>query len=287
LSNLKKDGINASKMFYKGNFGLCIIDEVHTILGSEKTTNIVGLVCSYKLIGLTATPSRGDETTKIIYYWLSDNLLISKKYNMKPTIKIIFFDSKMRQSKTNAYINYGGKFNLTRYNNQLIKRKIITNAICKNIVASYNKDRFPLILGQLRKQLESYQSTLLNDYNIDPEKIGLFIGGSKTEEKDKKIVLSTFKMTSKGIDNSNWDNLFLTSSFSKHELLEQAIGRILRSKDGKQQPIVLDYVDISYQMLIYMYYTRLKLYSKLNFDVTYHINKETILDANLVKNFIK
>jgi superfamily II DNA or RNA helicase len=279
LSNLKRNGIQTSKDFYNSDFGITIIDEAHVIFGSQLITNIAGLMFSKRMMALTATPDRGDDTTKVIFYWMSDKIFEYKKYNMMPTVKIYFFDSKLRTSKTHRYICWGNKFNLLKYNQQLLKKDFFNNIIKKLIYKSYEKNRFPIALAQLRKQLTILNDLLQNDYKLTEDDIGLFIGGSKEEEKNKKIVLSTFQMTSKGVDNKHWDTMFLINSFSKHTLIEQAIGRILREKEGKQQPVVFDFVDLSYQMLINMYKKRKRLYDKLNFEIQFY-RDSTVDDAN-------
>lgn len=281
LSNLKRNGMQSSKDFYNANFGLTIVDEAHVIFGSQLITNIAGLIFSKRLVALTATPDRGDDTTKVIFYWVSDKIFEYKKYNMIPTVKVYFFDSKLRISKTNRYIYWGNKFNLLKYNQQLLKKEFFNNIIKKLIYKSYEKNRFPIVLAQLRKQLNILYELLQEEYKLTENEIGLFIGGSEEEEKNKKIVLSTFQMTSKGVDNKNWDTMFLINSFSKHTLIEQAIGRILREKEEKQQPVVFDFVDISYNILMNMYKKRKRLYDKLGFQVEFY--KDKTVDNNSTK----
>ena len=103
---------------------------------------------------------------------------------------------------------------------------------------------------------------------IPENEIGMFVGGSDSSEKDKRIVLPTFKMMAKGIDSPHLDTLMFVSQIGSIITLEQSIGRILRRYPNKKQPLVLDlYEPHTSKMFYYMMLNRKKFYAKKNFTI--------------------
>tara|TARA_B100000965_G_scaffold288300_1_gene246148 strand:- start:187 stop:492 length:306 start_codon:yes stop_codon:yes gene_type:complete len=63
----------------------------------------------------------------------------------------------------------------------------------------------------------------------------------REEEKDKvSILFTTYQMGEEGLDLPFLDTLVMTTPRKK---LDQIIGRILRKKEGKQTPLIVDVVD--------------------------------------------
>lgn len=73
---------------------------------------------------------------------------------------------------------------------------------------------------------------------------GMFVGGMKEEDRDESvkrdILLSTYQMAMEGLDIDALDTLVMATPPGS---VEQAVGRILRAREGKKPPLVVDLVD--------------------------------------------
>lgn len=117
--------------------------------------------------------------------------------------------------------------------------------------------------------IDTYTKEVFNIKRKYPKDIvGKFISGSDDSEKTKRFVLSTFKMMNKGISVDHLDSLALITPIGSSIVLEQSIGRILRLKEGKKQPIVYDLVPIDDDIVISkLYDKRFNFYSSMEFPI--------------------
>lgn len=84
-------------------------------------------------------------------------------------------------------------------------------------------------------------------------------------ENEPRIVLATGSYVGEGFDDSRLDTLFLAMPISFKGKLHQYAGRILRSRAGKDEVRIYDYVDGAVPMLARMYGKRLTAYRALGF----------------------
>lgn len=342
ISKLKNDTTFIKKM-YDSNFGYTLIDEVHTAIGPGTLTNVCQVIYSKKIIGLSATAYRTNESSKIMTYVLGDKMFKDLTYDLKPIIYRLKIDEElpksckfyyMRQGKFNKmlYLNSLKKHNheyyksidflinlLYKYNRNILILSDIISILDEIVIKSLNVDvvkendgfdymsflhsKKPKIYKSEASYLKNkenpsqdifalwiddvtykiYDVSKNNEYYIDLMKqecnicekkynkteYGLFVSGSEDEEKEKRIVLSTFKMMQKGISVDKLDTLILATPVGSPITLEQSIGRILRLKKGKLQPLVFDVcTDLTNDNVLYALSSRREdFYKKKGFDV--------------------
>ena len=92
----------------------------------------------------------------------------------------------------------------------------------------------------------------------------------KAESKQALITLATYSIATEGTNVKAWEVCFLISSINNEKNVEQAVGRVRRSKEGKINPVlVYDYLLPNvYSIGTKHYYTRQKRYKKLGFKIT-------------------
>ena len=78
---------------------------------------------------------------------------------------------------------------------------------------------------------------------IDDKKTGLFVSATKDDRNvilGKDIIFSTYQMSRDGLDVPSLDCVVFCTPVSN---IEQAVGRIVRTCDGKKSPVIIDLVD--------------------------------------------
>lgn len=166
ISKLKTDANNLINNFYKANFGLTVIDEVHTAIGPGALTKVCSVIFSKKLFGVSATAYRLNETDKILRYTLGSSEFKNLKYDLTPEIQIIQFDSGL-PPKSKYFYNRGGKFNKMNYLKSLSKHSSKYFELIKNLVnLSYNNNRSLLILSDIISILDKIEETIFNQETL-------------------------------------------------------------------------------------------------------------------------
>ena len=185
---------------------------------------------------------------------------------MSAKIFVILFDFGIYREKRKNYIEWGGKFNKSRYLKFIHKAEKLINVNNKIINKCYKKGRE--IISIIERKDLIYK--ISKDH---PEKnITLFIEKNGTEHLNGKIVLSTPQKARDGLDVPWKDCLILPTPISN---IEQAIGRIRRKYKGKKQPIVFDYVDIGCKYIALQFFNRKNYYKKEGWEIEYiYINDD-------------
>jgi superfamily II DNA or RNA helicase len=75
-----------------------------------------------------------------------------------------------------------------------------------------------------------------------------------------RYLFSTYSLAKEGLDIPILDWLFLATPHKEKSIVKQAVGRIERAIDGKDTPIVYDYVDINIPHLMNFYKKRRRNY---------------------------
>lgn len=263
ISLLKRKGMQFVKQIRKSDFGILIGDEVHTSIGAH-TFGICSLYvpCKYTY-GLTATPYRYDQNHDILGYHLGEIFVpVNSPSIMVPDVKVIRFNHNIAFGKTKNYIYWGDVWNRGRYIKMARKSKIFMHVLEKLLKKSYEQDRKCLLMFPRINLLELLKESLQKD--IPKEEIGMFIGSSDLSECNKRIVLSTPGKCRDGIDIPDFDLLILAFPVGN---LEQACGRILRIKEGKKTPVIIDLVDLQCEELKQRFLTRKTFYEEKQWNI--------------------
>ena len=99
---------------------------------------------------------------------------------------------------------------------------------------------------------------------------GRFYASEKLEKLNHKVTFSTPGKCRDGIDAPWKDCVIITSPISN---IEQLTGRVIRSKEGKETPSIIDMVDYGCKEIGQTFSTRLKFYEKKGWEVQYYLMK--------------
>lgn len=296
LSRMDKDEFNT----FIDQFGFVVQDEFHHL--GINMFNIISAFNSKYKIGLSATPKREDGYDFTFKLFLGG---IGFKYEYDPKdkdickVKVI---TKTARAKYKPFIHSSGVFNYYDYSedqlprnlvfvedlpykerprvpfleidNNLVSNRKTKIMVCKDILKEYRQGRSCLALFTQKDHIRQYYNYLC--MYMPKDKIMCYYGDSKedssvlmerAESKEVLVTLGTYAKTTEGTNVKSWEVLFLVSSLNNEKNVEQATGRIRRSKEGKIDPVlVYDYrYEGSYSVSNHGY-TRDRVYKMLKYD---------------------
>lgn len=244
--------------------GQLIVDECHHIAARVFCNALFKIPSKYTL-GLSATPDRKDGLEYVIHWFLGPTVLTMENISENDVqVHMKQFDleypdeiyNKMNKLALPSMITQLG--NIEERNEKLVE-----------IVLDLLKDdqRKVLVLSERREQLK----TLMKLFASVNQSAGLYIGGMKDNElklaESKRIMLSTYAMTSEGFDNPHLNTLVFATPKTN---IEQSVGRILR-KIHDIQPVIIDIID-NYSLFKVQGYQRKYFYK--NKQYTIHMDKK-------------
>ena len=235
-------------------FGCVLFDETHKM--AADTFQIAARMFSAKYrLGLSATPKRSDGKDPVIAAHIGEVMVIGKQVPMKPKIiversqwSIPKFkrwnpEKQLYEMQTMPYApgRMAGVF-------KRMAADELRNAIIANMAKqAYDAGRHHIIMSDTLEHLKLLH-LIIAKKGVPGEQFGFYVGGTKKKTKEeldyqasKPIVLATYAMTKEGTNYPDWDMLTLATPKAD---VEQAIGRVMRMKPGKKQPIVFDIVDV-------------------------------------------
>lgn len=100
---------------------------------------------------------------------------------------------------------------------------------------------------ELAKRQERYVKELLEKHG-GASTAGLMIGDIKPKERarmlaEKQVTFAIMKYGREGLDEPSLDTVFVCEPMSQKNALQQLMGRVLRKRSGKKQPIVVFFED--------------------------------------------
>lgn len=222
--------------------GLVMVDECHR-MGAKTWSPAPGLFRARYRIGITATPRRKDGVENAFYYHIGPLVFSAKEQRMQPKIRRVWTQFKLFKTD---------KFNPKLAPRSLLIRFLLGNKprnreITSQLVQALKVGRKCLVVSEQLKHLSELERLFLEEWPLNEgytPGIGFYVGGrskaqlAKASEAD--VIFATSQYTSEGLDIPALDTLFLASPLSD---VEQVVGRILRPKEGKKDPIVVDFRD--------------------------------------------
>ena len=158
----------------------------------------------------------------------------------------------------------------------LIKNPKYYKRVLNDIVREYNKDR-SIIVFLNQKEHCRFIYDLLAERGLPEEEMQLYYGDAKeskdemkrkAESKEVLITIATYSIATEGTNVKQWEVAVLVASINNEKNVEQAVGRIRRTKEGKISPVVVyDYSLPNVYTISRHIYTRMRRYNKLMFKI--------------------
>lgn len=272
LQSIAKDKY-PSKTFK--DFGLVIFDEAHHA-PSQYFSQALPIIACKKTLALSATPKRSDGLERILNWYFGDMIYQSNRVNNKDVmVSLMDYTIKDKDFKE-CKLPFNGKVNKPKTLSKIIKiqkRNDFIMDILKNLYK--NKLRQILILSDRIEHLKILEDMILNfcpDYSY-----GYYIGAMKQDKLDesatKRIILASYGMAAEALDIPSLNTLIMATPRSN---VEQSIGRIIRKKNEKVKPLIIDIID-NLTSFVNQSKNRIKLYRKKD----YYIEKKVYIENEL------
>ncbi len=236
------------------HIGFLIVDECHRC-PSRTFTEAVADFDSHYMLGLSATPWRRDNLSKLIFWHLGD---IHHKIDQSRLVKngdILSVEVIVRQTNFKPYYDPVNEYSkmLTELTSDDQRNRLIASDVAQE---AKNSKGICLVLSDRKKHCETIQAILRYRFKISSE---LMTGDlSDTERKavldrldqgHAKVLLATGQLMGEGFDRRDLSPLFLTTPIKFSGRVLQYLGRILRPAPGKKKGRVYDYVDVNVDVL--------------------------------------
>jgi superfamily II DNA or RNA helicase len=236
------------------NIGFLLVDECHRC-PSRTFTEAVSCFDSQFMLGLSATPYRRDQLSKLIFWHLGDMHHQVDKSRLIETgdvlpAKVIFRETNFatRLDPVNEYSRMLAELAADTQRNLLIASDITAEAARNAGVC--------LILSDRKAHCENLQALLRYRFRLQSE---LLTGDLDVAERKKvlerlnqgkvRILIATGQLIGEGFDCKHLTTLFLATPIKFSGRLLQYLGRVLRPATGKQYARVFDYVDVNVETL--------------------------------------
>lgn len=246
-------------------FGTIILDECHHI-PAETFRNTISKLQSFYLYGLTATPFRKYNDSKLIFIHLGEVIseIKSNEISIVKKPKIIIRNTELDvpfNSKTDKFETLSKILVHDSTRNKVILQDVI-NELKSNkkvIIITERKEHIDSLHQYLK---QSYEVITLSGEDSDSSKNSKW---KMLKEGNYQVVITTGQFFGEGTDLQNANCLFLVYPFSFEGKLIQYIGRVQRSEIT---PTIYDYRDIKIDYLNKMFLKRNVYYRKINKQAT-------------------
>ena len=214
-------------------FGTVILDEMHHV-SSPTFTRIVDEMPALNKIGLSGTLERKDGRHVVFRDYFGSDVHIPPKENyMTPRIDVIKSDIRFLDG---AYTPWAERINHLAYNEEYVHSVSM-------IAAKYAAEGHKVLVVSDRVAFLKACANLCGDKAVsitgDMELTEREEVMNEIKEK-KNILFGTQSIFSEGISLTDLSCLVLGTPINNEPLLTQLIGRVIREKEGKRQPVIVD-----------------------------------------------
>jgi superfamily II DNA or RNA helicase len=251
-------------------FGLVIIDEAHHVPAST-FLKVVEYFSSYYLYGLTATPYRRDRLEDVMFasVGLANAEIHRKKVKEKGAIITPTVIKRMVPSEKHSGNDYSFILReIIPFNN--VRLEMIISDVVKEaeegnycITIGNRKAYCEMIFDRLKRGMPDKVVIATGDYSSkhNSEQV------SKIDNGDVNVLVTTFELLGEGFDVPRLNRGFIVLPFRERSRVEQAVGRIQRTCEGKEDALLYDYVDENIGILENQFIHRALVYRSLGMRI--------------------
>lgn len=237
-------------------FDIIVVDECHNIKCNQtqvsQYTKILSTLKARYKIGISATVDVKDINTQKMITALIGNI----KHNIpkeavadkviKAKIKPIYIDFEIGEE----CLTSAGVIDHNKYLQELTTNKIRNNIIANQIKEELkDKDNFCIVLSERVEHLKTLHKLVGTGIQIDGSMVSKKAKAErqaaieKMRNRECQVLFASYQLAKEGLNIVPLNRLFLATPQADKSTIIQAVGRIERAEDGKQTPIVFDFVD--------------------------------------------
>jgi superfamily II DNA or RNA helicase len=247
--------------------GFLVVDECHRCPSRTFTEAVTGFDCRY-MLGLSATPYRRDNLSRLIFWHLGDVHHEIARDDLVRSGAVLAADIVARAT---AFTSYSDP--LTEYSRMLSELTGDTERnllIARDVAAeAAGGGGISLVLSDRKAHCENLKTLLLHRFKTPSE---LMTGDLPPQERQAvverlnagaaRVVIATGQLIGEGFDCPNLSSLFLATPIRFSGRVLQYLGRVLRPAPGKERARVFDYVDTEVETLAKAAEARRRVYTR-------------------------
>ena len=127
--------------------------------------------------------------------------------------------------------------------NNLILSDLVENRDHYSLILSERVDHLKYLYSQLPPALKAQAAVIDGKMTSKTQKAEREQAIEDMRTGDKRYLFATYSLAKEGLDIPRLDRLFLVTPQKDYAAIVQSVGRVARVFDGKEQPVVYDYVD--------------------------------------------
>ena len=241
-------------------FGLVVFDEAHHMAAKTLSAILPHVPCK-RIVGFSATPNRKDGLEPVLFWLLGPTSFVFQRLPSVTGKRGTVHVQRVRGEVVEDVFRWGGKLAFAEMLNAIAAnetRNARLVALAKDLVKTRGK---VLLITAFREHCD-----VLADALRAETQVLVLHGGSKKrkrEEEDAKCIVATYGLLEEGFDDADLDTVILCTPRST---VQQTVGRIERTKEGKAVPLVVDVVDIN-SIFFAMWQKRKKFYMSRGFQL--------------------
>ncbi len=247
--------------------GHIIVDECHRTPSRTFTEAVTAFDCHY-MLGLSATPWRRDNLSKLIFWYLGDVHHEVDKGRLEENGHIVKADVIFRTTRFAPF--FDPVHDYSRMLSELTADDDRNRLIASDIRDAVQSDHgVCLVLSDRKKHCETLRGILRYKFNVEAALLTGDLGNDERKavlarlEKGKiKVLIATGQLIGEGFDCPDLTTLFLATPIRFSGRVMQYLGRILRPARGKDRARVYDYVDEQVPPLVAAAKARQRVYGK-------------------------
>jgi superfamily II DNA or RNA helicase len=247
--------------------GFLVVDECHRCPSRTFTEAVTGFDCRY-MLGLSATPYRRDNLSRLIFWHLGDVHHEVARDDLVRSGAVLAADIVTRATVFRSYSDP-----LTEYSRMLSE---LTGDTERNLLIARDVadeaaggGGISLVLSDRKAHCENLKTLLLHRFKTPSE---LMTGDLPPQERQAvvdrlnagaaRVVIATGQLIGEGFDCPNLSSLFLATPIRFSGRVLQYLGRVLRPAPGKERARVFDYVDAEVETLAKAAEARRRVYTR-------------------------
>lgn len=246
-------------------FGTVIVDEAHH-LSAASLVHALPLVPARYVVGLSATPDRRDGLEHGLYWLAGPTSFVYKRLpsitGLKDTVLVQKLSARGLNEREKMYASGQLAFAemLTLLSEDTRRNKMLLDAI----VECLPERRKIIVVSALVAHCKMlYDAIAAVGHGPLALMAGPNIESLKAKDPSTRIVFATYSLLEEGYDDPVLDTLVLATPRSR---IQQTIGRIERTLEGKLRPMVIDLVD-HFSVYPNMWAKRHSFYKSRGFEI--------------------
>ena len=233
----------SERYFWAKQFGLVIVDEAHHT-PAETFSDVMMTMPAKHRLGLTATPERADKLTDILYWHFGTKLheittknLMDAGVVMSPNVVVL--QTGWSPPRGEDWVKMVGKMVASTQRNEFIEdvaMQLLETG--RQVLLLSDRVAHCEIMAERLQQRGVESQALVGRLSKKRRKELLERAGS-----GEIRVLTATTLADEGLDLPGLGAVIMTVPTKNMPRVQQRIGRVMRTSEGKQTPIVIDLMD--------------------------------------------